>query len=184
MTTDPLRMIVRSSRHAQDGGEDDGRRVNGEAGAQAPLHEKQRRAEQAGFGVEPLAEIFIGGIDVQAAIDGQKHGGDEHQGQRHAEIILHEIQSAGIALAGSGDEGDGAGLRGGDRYANGQPADVFIPLQIVAQIAMPPRMEGGIGRDAQQAAQQDDEIEAIHEKAQVRATNKSTHKTKEETTMA
>ena len=112
-------------RPAEHGGENDGRRVNGDAGGQPALQEKQGRAEQAGLGVETLAQIFVGGIDIQPPVNRQEDRGDDDQRQRQAEIILHETQVRLDTLAGRGEKRDGAGLGGHDRKADGEPARVL-----------------------------------------------------------
>ena len=116
-------------RPAKDGGQNNCRRVNGQARAEAALHQKQCRAQQARFAVEPLSQKFVGGINVQPPENRQKKNGDDDQRDRHAKINLHEAKSAEITLAGSGEKGDGAGLRGHDRKADGEPRRLPSPCR-------------------------------------------------------
>ena len=59
-------------RPAEDGGQHNGGRVNGQARAEAALHQKQRRAQQPGLAVKTPAQKFVGGIDIQPAENRQK----------------------------------------------------------------------------------------------------------------
>ena len=164
---------------AEHGGEDDGRRVYRDAGGQAARHEKESSSEQTRLGIKPVSEIFVGGINIQPPVNRQEHGGNQDQRQRHSEIILHEIQPAFVSLAGRGNECNGAGLCGRDRNADGEPADLLVAAQIVVQVPVPARMPGAISGNGQHAADQDDEIEDVHEKLIVSASSSSTHKTKQ-----
>ena len=79
-------------RPAEDGGEHDGGRVNRQARAEAALHQKQRRAQQARLAVKTPSQKFVGGIDIEPAKNGQKENRNDDQSKRHAEIDLHEAQ--------------------------------------------------------------------------------------------
>ena len=43
--------------------QDNGRRVDGDPGGEAALHEEQEGAEQLRFAIKPLTEILVGGVD-------------------------------------------------------------------------------------------------------------------------
>ena len=46
---------------AEERGENDGRRIDRDAGGETALHQKQKRAEESRFLIEPLPEILVGG---------------------------------------------------------------------------------------------------------------------------
>ena len=57
------------------------------------------------------------------------NAGDDHHGDGQAEVELHEAQAIDVALAGGGDERDGAGLGGHDGEAHGVPGHGFAGEQ-------------------------------------------------------
>jgi hypothetical protein len=57
-------------------------------------------------------------------------GAQDHHRDRQSEIKLHEAHAIGVALAGGGDEGDGAGLRRHDGEAHGVPWHRFASQEI------------------------------------------------------
>jgi len=68
-----------------------GWRVNGETGADGALQQKKKKTaapSRAGFQVEPLAEIFVGGDDIQFPVDGQEHRRDDDERDGHAEVKI------------------------------------------------------------------------------------------------
>ena len=77
---------------AQHGGEDDGRRIDRDAGGEPALQEEQPRAEEACFGIEAPAQKLVGSVDVQTPVHRQEYRRDDDQRQRHAEVILHEAE--------------------------------------------------------------------------------------------
>ena len=49
---------------AEDGGKNDGRRINRDAGGNAALNKKKKCPEKLRLSIEPLAEILVGGVNV------------------------------------------------------------------------------------------------------------------------
>ena len=85
--------MVRFKLPAEQGGKNDGRRVNRDAGSDPALHQKQKRAEQSRLPIEALPEIFVGGVNLQPLINRDENRADDDERERLAEIILDEIQS-------------------------------------------------------------------------------------------
>ena len=86
-------------RPAHHGREHDGGRVDGDAGGDAPVEEKQAGAQQAGLLVKPLAEILVSGENFKPAKHRQEDPGDDDHGERRAKVILDETDPALVALA-------------------------------------------------------------------------------------
>ena len=75
----------------------------------APMHCRRKRhaAQQPRLFIEAAAEEFVGGIDVQFAVDRQEDRRDEDEGEGRPEIILHKTKAILITLAGRREECDG-----------------------------------------------------------------------------
>ena len=99
MTISPLPMMVACEGPVQNFGQHNRRSVDGDAGAERALQEKNRRAQQPRFQIETLAQIFVCREDIQLPVNRQEHRRDDDQRDGHAEIKLHEAEPALIALA-------------------------------------------------------------------------------------
>src|SRR5205823_9797037 len=75
-------------------------------------------------------------------------------------------------------------LGGHDRDADDGPAGGLVAAEVVAQAAPAPRAPGAVGRDADDGADQDREVERGHEKDSSKATSSATHATKLASTSA
>ena len=147
---------------AEDGGEDDGGRVDGDAGLETALEDEDARAEEAGFAVEALAKILVGGVDAELAVNREKHGADHDQCERETEIILDKGDAVLRGLTGQGEVGDRAGLRRHDGEPDGAPLGRGAALEVgieVVGVAGAPRAVGG---DADDGAEQNKPVEGVH----------------------
>src|SRR5262249_11508050 len=82
----------------------------------------------------------------------------------------------------NGKKGDGAGLRGHYRKANGAPTEGAIALEVGAEVATAARLPHAVGGDAEHRTDQDDVIQRRHRRDQVIAVRPATQSTKEMTT--
>ena len=154
---------------AEHRGENDGRRVDGDAAGDAALDQEEKRAEQSRLLVEALAEIFVGGENLQPLIDRNENRADDDERERLPEIVLDEADSAFVGLARHREKRDRAGLRGHDRQADGSPADGFVALEILAKIRVIIGAPNSVKRDREDRREQDDVIEPVHENRSVNA---------------
>ena len=139
---------------------------------------KMPAAREAGFGVEAGAQVFVGGVDIKFAIDGEEKGGDDDQGQGHGEIVLDEAHAVGIALAGGGEEeGDGGGLGGHDGDADDEPGVLFA-AEVVMEVAAAAGAEDAVEGDAEDAGEEDEVVEGVQTKALVKRVSRRTMATK------
>ena len=132
------------------------------------LHQEEKGAEQPRFLVEPLAEIFVGGENLQPLIDRNENRADDDERERLPEIVLDEADAAFVSLAGHGEKGDRAGLRGHDRKPDGSPADGFVAFEILAKIRMIVSAPKSVKRDREDRREEDDVIEPVHENRSVK----------------
>ena len=121
-------------------GNDDGRRVNRDAGGKAALHQKKKRAEQSRLLIESLAEIFVGGDDFEPMKNRNENRADDEEREGQPEIILHETHPAFVSLPGRGKKSDGAGLRAMTESAIVPQRIRFVAVQIMAEIVIAPRL--------------------------------------------
>ena len=132
------------------------------------LHQKQKRAEQSRFLIEALAEIFVGGVNLQPLINRNENRADDDERERLAEIILDEADPAFVSLARHGEKRDRAGLRGENGKADRSPANTFVALEIVAETFATARAPESIERYRQNRRDEDEVIEPIHENRTVK----------------
>jgi len=133
MTNKPLRTMVRSNRQPSMGGKDDGGRVDGDSGGEPALQEEEGRSEQTGLGIKAVPEKLVGGVDIQTPVHWQEYRGDDESGPAAFQNNFARSPAVLIALAGRGDESDGAGLGGHNRNADGGPLHVRVALQVVVR---------------------------------------------------
>jgi len=76
-----------------------------------------------------------------------------------------------VGLTWRGQEGDGAGLRGHDRQANGVPLVLATATQVAGHVLPAARLPDAIADDGDERAKQDYPIERAHRYIRVRATN-------------
>ena len=154
---------------AEERGKNDGRRVDGDSGGDAALDQKQKRAEQPRLFVEPLAEIFVGGVNLQPLIDRNKNRADRDERERLPEIILDEPDAALVGLAGHGEKRDRAGLRRQHGKPDGSPANRSITFEVFAEIRMIVSAPKSVERNGEDRREEDDVIEPVHENRRVNA---------------
>ena len=129
----------------------------------------KKRAEQSRLLVEALAEIFVGGENLQPLIDRNENRADDDERERLPEIILDESDPAFVGLAGHGKKRDRAGLRRHDGKADRSPADALVALEVMAKIRMTVGAPKPVKRDRENRREQDDVIEPVHENRRVNA---------------
>ena len=144
----------------QHGREDDRRRVDGDPRLEAALEEEQGRAQQAGLGVKPAAEVLVGRIDVEPPVHRQEHRRDQDQRQRGAEVVLDEPEAVLVALAGHREKRHRAGLGGHHREADGGPPRAAVALQVAAQAQPTAPLPDAVGRDPDHARDQNHDSRA------------------------
>ena len=163
---------------AQHGRKDDGRRINRDAGGEAALQQKQARAEQPGFGVETLAEKFVGRVNSKPAVNRQENGAYDDQRERQAKIILDEADSAFKTLARGGKKRDRARLGGHHRNADGAPARGLAAFEIGVEVVGVARVPRAVGGDANHGPEQDDPVEQVHANQREKSVSSATTSTK------
>src|SRR5881394_2123232 len=89
------------------------RRVNRDPAGDAALDKKQEPAEEPGFFIEALSEIFVGGENFQPLINRDEDGANHDEREWLSEIILNEPDPAFVGLTRHREKRDRAGL--GDR---------------------------------------------------------------------
>ena len=119
--------------------------------------------------IEPLAEIFVGGVNLQPLIDRDENRADHDERERLPEIILDEPDAAFVGLARHGEKRDRAGLGREDRKPDGSPADALSPLRYCAKIRMIVGAPKPVERDREDRREEDDVIEPVHENRRVKA---------------
>src|SRR5215469_2239200 len=115
---------------SKNGGENYRRSVDGNAGSEPPLQEKQKSSKLARLQIEPALQVLVGRIDLEALVQRNDRRREDHHGDRQSEIELHEAHSVLVTLPRGGEKGDRAGLGRHDRQANRQPSSIATPSQV------------------------------------------------------
>ena len=164
---------------AEHRGYDDGGRIDGDTRGETALDEEESGAEETGFAVESPAEIFIGGVNAEPAVDGQENRADDDERERQAEIILDETDAAFEALPGDREKGDGAGLRGRDRETDGEPTRALAALEIGVEVVGVARAPRAIGRDADHRPEEHEPVDGVHAKTRANRVSAMTTRMKQ-----
>ncbi len=114
--------------------------------------------------IEALAEIFIGGDDLEPVINRDEDRADDDEGEGQAEIILHETHSAFVGLPGRGKKSDRAGLRRHDGKADRAPANTRVAVQIMPEIVIGMRLPPAVNRNREEGAEEHRIVDPAHEK--------------------
>ena len=120
--------------------EDDGRGVDGHARTEPPLDHEQHAGQRPRLQVEPVFQVLVGGVDVQAPVQGDRGDGEDHHRDREPEVVLHEAHAVDERLPGRRRERDGARLRGHDgerdRIPGHGPSRQEVSLEIARRPAL------------------------------------------------
>ena len=118
--------------------------------------------------IEPLAEIFVGGENFEPLENRDENRADDDERERLPEIILDEPDPAFVSLTGHGEKCDRAGLRREDGKTDRSPANAVVAFEIMFQTFATARAPQSIQRYRQNRRDEDEVIEAIHEKRTVK----------------
>ena len=133
------------------------------------MDEEQKTAEQSCFFVKPLAEIFVGGVNLEPLIDRDENRADHDERERLPEIILDEPDAAFVSLPRHREKRDRTGLGREDREADGSPANRFVAFEVLAKVRMIVSAPKPVERDREDRREEDDVIEPVHENRSVKA---------------
>ena len=154
---------------AEQRGKNNGRRVDRDSGGDTALDQKQKGAEQSRFPIEPLTEIFVGGVNLQPLINRDENRADDDERERLAEIVLDESDPAFVGLTRHGEKRDRTGLGREDGKTDRSPANAFVALEIFAKTSGDRGAPQSVERDRENRRDQDEVIDPVHENRRVKA---------------
>ena len=151
---------------AEHGREHDGGRVDRKPDREPALHEEQEGRKLACFPVETRFEVLVRRVNLQAVIDGDDDGGEDHHRNRQTEVELHEAHPVLVGLAGSGEERDGTRLCGDDRQPDRPPPEIGAPANEAVH-RLDPNAERTVANDGGDRRDENGPVERSHVNARV-----------------